>query len=280
MTTKTIAVIICYFGNLPWYFKFFAESCRHNPSIDFFLFTDVRNSEISLPKNLKEFPLNLAEFSKITSDKFDLDIHVKNGYKICDFRPSFGMIFEEWVKDYDFWGYGDLDVIYGDIRSFFTDELLETHNVLSVRTEYVTGFFSLFRNDYHINRLFMESPDYKRIFVEEKYLGFDECGLLCMNLINGSMLEELESEIKSITHVIKENKVGSINGYFDFHAIEGVPGRMKWSNGRLIYDQKFEALLYHLISFKCHPLLEEPDWVSVPDIFFINEFSFSKNSPD
>jgi hypothetical protein len=37
---KSIVILICYFGKLPWYFRYFLHSCKFNTSIDFFLISD------------------------------------------------------------------------------------------------------------------------------------------------------------------------------------------------------------------------------------------------
>jgi hypothetical protein len=35
---------------------------------------------------------------------------------------------KDYLKGYDFWGFGDLDLVYGDIRAFLTERVF--HNVL------------------------------------------------------------------------------------------------------------------------------------------------------
>ena len=36
-----------------------------------------------------------------------------------------GYLLEDQIKVYDFWGFGDLDVIYGNLREYYTDLLLD-----------------------------------------------------------------------------------------------------------------------------------------------------------
>ncbi|WP_420882928.1 DUF6625 family protein [Zooshikella ganghwensis] len=40
MSLKTIAIIIPYFGQWPEWIDLYIESCKHNPSIDWLLFSD------------------------------------------------------------------------------------------------------------------------------------------------------------------------------------------------------------------------------------------------
>lgn len=54
-----------------------------------------------------------------------------------------------------------------------------------------------------------------------------------------------------MTHLVRrlqlENK---LTAFFDFMIVEGRPGHLKWIEGKVIFKNKFEALLYHLIKFK------------------------------
>jgi hypothetical protein len=54
-----------------------------------------------------------------------------------------------------------------------------------------------------------------------------------------------------MTHIVKKlHQQRIINAYFDFHVIEGRPGKLKWDKGILTYKNRFEVMLYHLIKFK------------------------------
>jgi hypothetical protein len=61
----------------------------------------------------------------------------------------------------------------------------------------------------------------------------------------------MNSEIESMMHVVKKMEIqNTIKAYFDFMVIEGLPGKIRWKNGKLYYKNKFEVLLYHMILFK------------------------------
>ena len=51
-----------------------------------------------------------------------------NAYKIVDYKPLYGCIFHEYLKDYSHWGYCDSDVIFGDLSKYLTDERLNTYD--------------------------------------------------------------------------------------------------------------------------------------------------------
>jgi hypothetical protein len=90
---------------------------------------------------------------------------------------------------------------------------------------------------------------------------------------------DVDCEIESMEHVIrKEMELFNINVFFDFLVIDGLSGKLKWDNGVLGYDNKFEILLYHLIQYKSNVLSEENSWTSIPNVFFIDKYTFRKQS--
>lgn len=272
----TIAFIIPYFGKLPWYFPWFLHSCRANPSVDFFIITDDPGFDSLGPSNVFFVNKSLGDIKQLVKDKLQLPISIDHGYKLCDFRPAFGIIFSEYLVDYDFWGHTDIDVVFGNIRTFITDEVLWEYDVISTRPEYISGFFALYRNCEKMNGLFQQSVDHKKIFSDPLNYGFDECGFLCDQLAEGALIDEVEPIVDSMTHVVNRlEKRGEVKAYFNFHAIEGVPGEMKWQNGQLLFKNEYEVLLYHMISFKVHPRLAIPLWEQIPQSYYINENSFS-----
>src|SRR4051812_20515840 len=115
-----IAIAICYMGKMPWYFRYFAHSCRYNPTVDFYIITDNTITG-DIPGNVKPVYMSLDEINKLSAQKLGFEVNINSGYKLCDFKPAYGFIFNDLLKDYDFWGHGDIDVIFGNIRSFITD---------------------------------------------------------------------------------------------------------------------------------------------------------------
>lgn len=66
-------------------------------------------------------------------------------YKLCDFRFAFGDIYRECAEGYDYWGFGDVDVIYGDLREFLQGDLLERDPII-FNASHVSGHFALVKN--------------------------------------------------------------------------------------------------------------------------------------
>ncbi len=248
---KSIAILICYFGKLPWYFEYFVHSCRYNPSIDFYIVTDVSTYSSDLPPNLKLTKITLLELSIRATKKLGFKVQIREAYKLCDFKPAYGVIFSDILKRYDFWAFGDIDVIYGNIRNFITHDLLENYDLISVRPDWIPGCFLLFKNYDKMNTLFMHSKDYKKVLMSERHYCFDETNFAHDDFTDGKLYTEVNTEIESMMHVVKKLEAsGYIKPYFDLFIIEGIPGKLKWVHGKLTYRNRFEVLLYHLIRLK------------------------------
>ena len=246
-----IAFIITYIGKYPWYFPYFLHSCKYNPTIDFLIFTDNNDPNLDLSENVKILPYSIEKFKADAAEALGFEVAIETGYKLCDFRPAYGLIFSDVISEYDFWGYCDIDVIFGNIRSFMTDDLLSEYDVISARHDYLTGCFSLFRNTPYCRELFEQSKDYKKVFTDKRNFFFDETNFAFEAFEQGLHYSQIRSEVESMTHVVRRlQEEGKLKAYFEFQIVEGFAGNMLWNKGELIYKKQFEAMLYHLVRFK------------------------------
>ena len=142
---KSIALVNVFFGKFPWYFNFFLKSCSTNPTVNFLIFTDQERPK-NCPANVEFIPFSLKQFNSLASERLNLKIEIKYAYKLCDFKPAYGIILSDYLKDYEYWGITDIDLIFGRIREFITDEMLTDYEVISVRNDYPTGSFMIFEN--------------------------------------------------------------------------------------------------------------------------------------
>jgi hypothetical protein len=265
---KTIALLTCWYGNYPWYFPYFIHSCLYNPTIDFVIITDNKQLVPNKPQNVKIINRTAEDIKHAASQKLGFAVNIDYPYKLCDFKPAYGFIFSEILSSYDFWGHGDIDVVYGDIRNFMTDEVLSNYDVISSRHDYITGTFYLFKNNQDINTLFMQSKDYKKVLSSSEHFCFDECNFLFAELQNGASIFDYPDNIQSMTYVVKKAEVeGKLKAFFDFIIIEGATGKVKWDKGKIIYRDMYEAMFYHLIKFKTE--CKRPKILSpIPDTFY------------
>jgi len=272
MIMPRIIFIIAYMGEYPWYFPYFLHSCRYNPTVDFLIFSDNNDPNLELPPNVKMVSCSIEQFKAGAAKALGFDAAVESGYKLCDFKPAYGAIFSDYVKDYDFWGYCDVDVIFGNIRLYMTDELLNEYDVISARHDYLTSCFALYRNNAYMCELFRQSKDYRKVFTDPRNFFFDETNYAFEAFEKGLHYSQIRTEVESMTHVVRrlqeENK---LKAYFEFQIVEGFAGNMLWKKGTLIYRKQFEAMLYHLVRFK-RKYSEPPDlYRKIPDEFRIGK---------
>ena len=99
---KTIGIVIPYFGKLPPFFQLWLQTAKSNSSIDFHIFTD--DDSVFSDENIYVHRMTWSDMQKLASKPFDFNIALAQPYKLCDFKPAFGLIFSEHLKKYDFWG--------------------------------------------------------------------------------------------------------------------------------------------------------------------------------
>lgn len=169
---KKCCFLIPYFGKLPNYFELFAKTCGYNKDYDWFIFTDDK-TKYTLPDNVKIFLMGFEELKKIIQSKFDFNIFLDKPYKLCDYKPAYGYIFENYISNYKFWGHCDLDTIMGDLNKFITEDMLEKYDKI-----FCLGHMILYKNTYENNRVFMSKYDgrflYKDVFQTDDICVFDE----------------------------------------------------------------------------------------------------------
>lgn len=268
--------------------NYFLKSCKTNPSIDFIIFSDNKSIDYDA-NNLKLIPLTLNQYNTLASKKFQLPVNVVEPYKLCDFKPMYGKIFEEHLTDYAFWGCCDIDVVFGNIRKFITTEILIKYDIISARKEFLCGHFSLFKNTQHVNELYRKSADYEKVVTEPSYCySFDECGRIWQVLLKGKSIWDCQAPIDSMTHVIKRSEIdGDITVYFetlvsepdkhkdDSFEMERYEEELLWNHGTLTaLHQKKEFMHFHANILKNWRHFNIPSPEKIPSKFYISERGF------
>jgi len=88
-TPKKILLIVCYYGKLPWYFRYFIHSCKYNATIDFLIITDDTTYKRPIPDNVRFVYKTLKDLSSLVCAKMGFEVAILYGYKLCDFKPAY-----------------------------------------------------------------------------------------------------------------------------------------------------------------------------------------------
>ena len=250
---KSICYVVPYFGTLPKSFGLWLMSCKHNPTVNWIIYTDDK-TEYDYPDNVRVKYTSFDAVKKHFAQYFDFPIYLDNGWKLCDFRPAYGELFADDLAGYDFWGYCDCDLMFGDIRKFYTDEVLDTYDKVAF-----FGHSTLYRNNQKINSLYKTVIDTQPSYIDvmskpkDRTFAFDEIGM--ENIFN-----ELE-----IPYFNEINFANLTKYETKFHLTSMPKDEYKnkrqvftWDNGRVLrhylYKDEIHTEEYLYIHFWCRPM--------------------------
>jgi hypothetical protein len=220
-----IALVQVWMGKLPSYFQYHFETCKKQ-KIDFFFFTD-QDVEYSSP-NFKFIKTDLKSIEKRLSNKIGKEISIKNSYKLCDVKPAYADIFDDYLKDYDFVGYYDIDTLFGDIQEWIKPEL--NYDIISFGEEKffnrISGPFVLMKNREDIRSIYKSDHRFSSAMENENYSDYDE----------GSFTDTLKEKGISYKIIFNSSNVNPETGKVEYDAI--------WSGGKVYIEGK-EKLLHH-----------------------------------
>ena len=105
---------------------------------------------------------------------FDFPISLDEPQKLCDYKPAYGEAFSDHLAGYDFWGHCDIDLIWGDIRKFVTEDILDTNERIFGR-----GHLTLMKNDPVVNSYYRTlslkgAVDWRDVYSKPEIYAFDE----------------------------------------------------------------------------------------------------------
>lgn len=169
---KTACFIIPFFGPFPNYFRLFLKTCGYNKDFNWLIFTD-NSIDYNTPCNVCLVHLSFNKLREIVQSKFDFPISLETPYKLCDYKPAYGYIFEDYLRDYRFWGHCDIDVLMGDLSRYLTLDLLGKYDKL-----FCMGHFTLYKNTPKVNKGFMLPLNgiqvYRNAYTNDDIYVFDE----------------------------------------------------------------------------------------------------------
>jgi len=177
----------------------FGDDAARNPWLNLFLrsashsgfnITIVGSPRVrfDLPENVDQIEITLLELIKKTSKMvFDGDPLIElegnmTPYKVIDFKPLLGFLFEKELAGYDWWGHIDNDLLLGNLRRFLDTDVLHQYDVLTPLSGVpghpfrTWGPFTMFRNTAKVNTLFRLAgkTNLRKLFTIPSGMWFDE----------------------------------------------------------------------------------------------------------
>ena len=242
-------VMLCpYFGRWPKWINFFVESCKWNPDVQWRIYTDCGKPE-NKADNIDFVPIGFDDYKGLVRERLKIAFDPAQPYKLCDIKPALGAIHEREIADYPFFGYGDIDVIYGDISRFYSKEKFANLDVISTHPERLSGHFAVLRNTSTLRHAFEQIPDYRAMLEAQQMVGMDESGFSEIFL---------SSSKERTSFVERHSTVLCWRGWHD--ATMDYPKRWFWRNGQLTNERDGERqfLYLHFMRWQSSRWINDP----------------------
>lgn len=274
MNAMRICIVIPYFGRWPFWMPFFLQSCRHNPTVDWLFISDCGLVE-DCPPNVAIVEQSYEHYCRQVSERLQIRFAPLSPYKLCDLKPALGHLHADRLEGYDFWGFGDIDLVYGDLRRYFTEERLARFDLLSTHSRRVSGHLCLLRNTVKMREAFMRVPGWESLLADQKHHAFDEKAFSRLFLRHKNWPRPLRRLYDSFSAMRRRcefteafstpyTRVQWIDGSLNF------PQHWIWHEGSLRNDQDGEREFpyFHFINWKKDPWggLPVEKRVSPPDL--------------
>ena len=177
---EKIALVLPYWtvgGGLPSYLNYFLRGLE-GKSIDVLWFSDMEVAEY--PSNFIQIRMAFVEFKALASEKLGIPVRLDSPKRLCDFKPMYGKIFEDWLRDYGYWAFGDCDLVYGAKFDCILDEVrVRKADVFSLERLFCCGPLCFIRNNKTNNELFKRAKNWVKAvqYSGKQCISFDElCG--------------------------------------------------------------------------------------------------------
>ena len=232
----SVHLILIYIGALPNYFEVFLKSCEANPTIQWTLITSLPIPH-PLPPNVSRVEFDAGDFKRRAADLIGVEAKIERPYKLCDFKPAYGLLYPEIVKDAEFWGHCDADVVFGDLRKFYCQSAFEDQAKVQMR-----GSLSFYRNNEIGNRLFqLPHPqiDHKDVLSSPKNCCFDEWEGLYKLLKHNGVEFWLSNDLAEIAVPYCDLRLAHRKNYRKqvFTWEDGRILRTAWDEGETVVDE-------------------------------------------
>ncbi len=172
-SNNKIVLITPYFGKFPQWFDLYLYSCSRQKNIDFVYFTDCELPQ-KVYQNTIFIPTTFQEYCDKVSKSLEIDFHPNESYKLCDVKPFYGIIHNDLINRYDFWGFADIDLIFGDLSIIINEQKLTDYDFITTHTNRVAGHLALVRSKSSFTTSCLNIPDWKNKLQCQEHISVDE----------------------------------------------------------------------------------------------------------
>jgi hypothetical protein len=229
---KKIALIQTWLGPLPNYFKEHIITCSQQEKIDFFIFTDQVVNDVSYP-NIFINHITKEGVEERISNCLNKDIKLFSPYHTNNLKASYGDLYKEYVKGYDYVGCYDIDTLMGDLYNWVLPYLGEFDFISTGGRNFhnrISGPFLIWKNVKTLNTFYklFNNPSLEVTLSNPSFYAFEE----------GEFAKRVMDEYK-VKIIYNSQNLSEDNGKVTFDAI--------WDNGK-VYCNEVEIMFHHFIN--------------------------------
>ena len=114
---RKLCVMTVFFGPLPPWLPLTLHSMEANDGVDFVVVGDAAPPAV-LPPNVRFEHIAYAAMQARLSELTGRTVAYTNTYKANDIKPLLPRLYPDVVRSYEWWGWADLDVVFGDVLKF------------------------------------------------------------------------------------------------------------------------------------------------------------------
>ncbi|KRN58358.1 DUF6625 family protein [Limosilactobacillus secaliphilus] len=240
-----ICIIVPYFGEFPPYINTFLYSASFNKEIEWLIFTDQSVEDVPNIDNVTFIKSTFKEVRERIQSVVGKNIVLDTPYKLCDYKPLYGLAFSDYLRDYDYWGYGDIDIVCGKIMKFIQPGLTKRYDRIGD-----LGHFCLYKNNHDVNTRYLlpvkdrhgnEIRLFDRVYSHSRGYAFDELGIR-------AIYKYYHFDTYKNEDLVNETKTGCLDIYSIDPRFHNYQGAFIWNKGKCLYyylDPKSEQLRYH-----------------------------------
>jgi Family of unknown function (DUF6625) len=172
MIRASALLILPYFGSFGPWFPLYLYSLANQHTLDLLLLTD--GAPPPLPANARRVDMTFDQLRDRANARLGTSVLLHRMRNICDLRPAYGLLFEEFTRGYEYWAFGDEDVLYGDVDGMLAPHLDGSVDLVSPGTNGKSGHLTVVRNAPRTNELAIHDPVYRDVLVSREHWAYDE----------------------------------------------------------------------------------------------------------
>ena len=274
---KKLILIIPYYGRWPKYFGFYLQSLRGR-CFELLLVTDLPTEGLDLPPNVRVVKMSLADLARRMEQTLGERIVLESPMRLCDFKPMYGKIFAGEIAGYDYWAFGDCDLVYGRaLDGYLERKFAEDFDALSLHPIWPTGSFFVLRNSEKMNGFFERCANWREVCTlpNTMYVNFDEIGGNYYQAVREGKMTLQDCAKKRDCFGAALDRAGDIK-YLreDAHSETWLAGEtLEMCDGRLMLNGR-EIRLFHFVLPKARRFFKFADFAPGATHYLVTDTGF------